>query len=154
MSPSVELAARYAETFAACWREPDPERFLKRFCEAMTEDIRLEQPLIPASVGQAGFCAEFRRLRRFVPDLRGELKHWAWSGEYLFIELRLSGSLGRKQISWTLIDRLRLDEQGLCSERISYFDPLPLILSICLTPSCWLRLLRSGMIPPLLRSLR
>lgn len=149
-----ELAARYAETFAACWRETQPERFLDCFCASMTPQIRLEQPLVPTSTGHEAFRREFGRLRRFVPDLRGELRHWAWSGDYLYLELDLSGSLGKRRVSWRLIDRLQLDEQGLCAERVSFFDPLPLLLRIMLTPSCWGRLLVSGMLPALLRALR
>ena len=54
-----ELAARYAETFAACWRETQPERFLDCFCASMTPQIRLEQPLVPTSTGHEAFRREF-----------------------------------------------------------------------------------------------
>lgn len=147
-------AERYVETFAACWKQDDAETFLADFCSSMHEDIRLIQPLVPPSHGHAAFRREFARLRRFVPNFQGEVKHWAWSGEVLYIELELRGTLGNRQVSWRLIDRFRLDEQGQCRERISFFDPLPLLLRIALLPGGWPRLLRSGMVGSMLRSLR
>ena len=150
----LTLATNYVKTFSSCWQLEDPELFLKHFCESMTSNIRLEQPLMPISNGHKQFSREFRCLKTFIPDLKGTVKHWSWNGDYLYIELSLGGTLGKNYVEWNLLDRLKLDEQGKCSERISYFDPLPLILRIILTPTSWFRLFRSGMIGLMIKGVK
>lgn len=149
-----QAAERYVDIFSKCWKLKDPQLFLDQFCDSMSKDIRLEQPLIPTSIGHQAFRQEFYRLRTFIPDINGNVTSWSWNSMYLYIELTLSGTLGGRNVAWNLVDRLKLDKDNKCSERISYFDPLPLILYIILTPTCWIRLLRSGMLLAMIRSLK
>jgi hypothetical protein len=45
--------------------------------------------------------------------------------------------LGGSPISWPGVDRFVVDENGLATERVSYFDPLPLMGAAALRPKAW-----------------
>ena len=142
MSDSADFVGRFAEA----WAEPTPERLLA----LLHPDVRLVAPLMATTVGHEEARREFSRLLELVPDVHGTVERWAGEGELVFIEFVLAGTLGRRPIDWRLVDRFRL-EGGLGIERISYFDPLPLMVAIARTPSAWGRLWRSGLGPPLKR---
>jgi hypothetical protein len=55
----------------------------------------------------------------------------------VLIDFTLSGSAGGAPISWPAVDRIEIGEDGLATERISYFDPLPLILAVLRRPRVW-----------------
>jgi hypothetical protein len=59
------------------------------------------------------------------------------------IHITLSGSAGGSPISWRAIDRISIGADGLATERVSYFDSLPLILTVARRPRVWPGFLRS-----------
>jgi hypothetical protein len=59
------------------------------------------------------------------------------------IDLTVSGTAGGSPISWRAIDRISIGADGLATERVSYFDSLPLILTVARRPRVWPAFLRS-----------
>jgi hypothetical protein len=58
-------------------------------------------------------------------------------------ELALGGSAAGSPIALTAVERIAIGEDGLATERISYFDSLPLILTVARPPRVWPGFLRS-----------
>jgi hypothetical protein len=50
---------------------------------------------------------------------------------------------GGKPISWRAVDCILLDEDGLATERISYFDSAPIALAALGRPRAWPAFVRS-----------
>jgi hypothetical protein len=138
-----QQARRFVAEFAKGWDQPDFNRFITHFRRWFDADVRLCQPLAPDGVGHKALIEQFRRLFVLIPDLSGAVRRWAARDDDVFIELELSGTLGRKPISWTACDRIVLRD-GIAVERRSYFDPTPLVLAALRRPSAWPRLLRSA----------
>ena len=69
-----------------------------------------------------------------ITDLTGEVRRWGQTDDGVLIELTLSGRLGGRPITLEAIDRLVIGEDGLATERISYFDPTPLVLTAARRP--------------------
>jgi hypothetical protein len=136
---------------------PDADAFVAKFCQfwsapsaadmtrLLTEDVVLVQPLSRPMRGLAAAQAKFSRIFAWVPDMRAEVDAWSSSGALLFIEFRLSGSYGKKRVVWHAVDRLRLRGAFAC-ERVSYFDPSPILRAVARQPTAWLDVLRSGVL--------
>ena len=131
-------AAEFVERFAGAWADPSPERLNG----LLHPDVRLVQPLEGEVRGHAGTSAMWRRTFGLIPDLRGEVVDWAERGELLVIAVRLHGTLGGRPVEWVSSDHIRLRE-GRISERIAYFDPLPLVVALLRAPSAWPRYVRA-----------
>ena len=84
----------------------------------------------------------FGPLFKAIPDLTGTLRRWGQTDDGVFIELTLCGHLGNRQVEWTVVDRIIL-EDGKIRERRSYFDPAPLLRAVALRPRASLPLLLS-----------
>jgi hypothetical protein len=134
--PQTSVHEDFVQRFTEAWADPSPERLNA----LLHPDVRLEQPLDGVVVGHEAAGELWSRLFAAIPDLRGEVLSWAGRGDHLFIELKLSGTLGGRPLEWVTSDRIRL-EDGLVAERVAYFDPLPLILAGLRRPSAWPRLL-------------
>ena len=135
----------FVERFARWWSDPDPDRL----GDLLTEDVRLVQPIVPDTFTLTEATEAFRRLFRFLPDLRGEVHDSSVNGNLVFIHFTLSGTYGGRPISWDAVDRFVLREDGLATERVSFFDSQPLALQMLLRPRGWLQLARSGFRPQL-----
>jgi hypothetical protein len=136
-------AAEFVRRFAAGWAGPSPEELL----DLLDEHVRLVQPIIPPSTGRAAADATFfRPLLRFIPDLRVKVERWSAAGDVLFIEWTASATLAGREISWPGVDRFVLSGQRAI-ERVSYFDPLPLLVATLRRPRSWLAFRRSGIRP-------
>jgi hypothetical protein len=61
------------------------------------------------------------------------------------IEFDLRGNTGGRPISWRGVDHFTLGEDGLASERLTYFDSLPLILTVLRRPRSWLPFARNAL---------
>lgn len=131
------------ERFAAGWDKPSPHAWDL----LVTEDVVLNQPLIPASVGRAAWADEVRRLLVLIPDLRGYVTSWAGRDDLLFIELTLSGTLRGSRLSFSVVDKLWLDADGMVNRRDSFFDPGAVAAAILRNPRAWLPWWRSGVGP-------
>jgi ketosteroid isomerase-like protein len=137
--------ADFVERFAAWWADPDPDRL----GDLLAEDVRLVQPIMPDTSTLAEAIEAFRRLLRFIPDLRAEVHDAARDGDVVFVHFTLTGSYGGRPISWGAVDRFVVREDGLAAERVSFFDSQPLAAQILLRPRGWAQLARSGFRPRL-----
>ena len=78
---------------------------------------------------------------RQVIQARGVIETWAARGDTLFIELTFEGSLGGRPLRWAGIDRITLKD-GLATERVARFDPLPILAAVATRPRAWPRFAR------------
>jgi hypothetical protein len=68
---------------------------------------------------------------------------WGATDDGVLIEFTLSGVAGGKPISWDAVDRFVVGEDGLATERVSYFDAMPIVLTAVRRPRAWPAFLRS-----------
>jgi hypothetical protein len=136
----LDAAAAWVEAFADGWRAPaNAEAFADHFERWLDPEIRLVQPQVPVVIGHAAFREQFARpLFALVPDLHGTVEGWASSGDTLYIELRLEGSVGGRRVTMRTCDRVKL-RNGLAVERVAHLDPTPLLAAIARTPRAWPR---------------
>ena len=127
---AAPAAAEFVERFSAAWADPSPERLL----ELTHPDVVLIQPGMPRLEGTERARRGWARLFALWPDLRAEVDRWSATGDYVFIDFRLRATVGRRPFEWPAVDRVLL-ENGLVRERVSYFDPLPLMLESLKRPS-------------------
>jgi SnoaL-like protein len=145
-----EAAARWVEMFAKGWANPvDTDTFSDHFDPWFDPEVRMIQPSLRATVGRKAFREEFARpLFTLVPDLHGTVENWASAGDVIYIELRLEGTVGKRQFALDTCDRIKLRE-GKAIERVAYLDPAPLLKAVARSPRAWPRFIRTQ-----LRSLR
>ncbi len=107
------------------------------------------QPSVRPTVGRRAFREEFARpLFELVPDLSGTVENWAVSGDTVYIELRLEGTVGGRRFTMDTCDRITL-RNGKAVERFAYLDAAPLIKAVAASPRAWPKFIRTQ-----LRSLR
>jgi ketosteroid isomerase-like protein len=143
-------AQAWVEMFAEGWANPvDADRFCDHFDPHFQPEVRMIQPSVKPVVGKQAFREEFARpLFELVPDLHGTVESWAASGDVVYIELRLEGTVGRRAFTIHTCDRITLRD-GKAVERVAYLDPAPLVKAVARSPRAWPRFLRTQ-----LRSLR
>ena len=146
----MSRAADFVESFRRYWAAPT----LGGFDAVLADDVVLVQPLSPTMRGLPEVRAGFTPIFTWLPDLRGEVDCWGAEGDAVFIEFRLRATLGGKPLEWPVVDRFLLREDGKAVERVTYFDPLPIIAAALLRPSCWWSFVRSGAAGALLASFR
>lgn len=137
----------FTQRFADFWASPSPERM----AELLHPEVVLIQPLSRPMIGLAAAQDEFRRLFAFLPDLKATVDRALGGDELLYIEFRLHASLGRERIEWPVVDRFYLQD-GKALERMTYFDPLPILLRMLRHPSRWWPWWKSGTCRPWVRS--
>jgi SnoaL-like domain len=125
-------AAAFVARFADAWAAPTPERL----SSLLHPEVCLVQPLERKVRGLEEVDAMWGRTFGLMPDLRGEVLRWAERDGFLVIELRLSGTLGKRRVEWITSDHIRL-EDGLVKERVAHFDPTPLVAALARTPRAW-----------------
>ncbi len=133
------LAADFAARFAEYWRAPTPERLSL----VLAERVRLVAPMTPSTETLADGQRVFAGLFELIPDLTGEMHRWGATDDGVLIEFTLSGTVGGKPIAWPAVDRFVLGEDGLATERINYFDSMPVALAAATRPRAWPAFLRS-----------
>jgi hypothetical protein len=128
----------FVAAFAEAWSPPnDLQRALARYLPLLAEDVRLVQPQIPTLVGHEQFRVEFAEpMFAMIPDLHGEVRHWAARGDDVYLDIEMRGTLGGRPVSFTSCDRFTLRD-GLVAERVSFSDPSPLIAAILTRPRAW-----------------
>lgn len=133
-SPAGESAAAdFARRFAEFWAAPSPERL----DTVLAPQVRLVAPMTPTTHTLEEGKRTFADLLELIPDLTGEVHRWGATADGVLIEFTLSGSAGGGPISWHAVDRFVLGEDGLATERISYFDSAPIVLTVARRPRAW-----------------
>ena len=132
-------AADFVERFRAYWRAPSVDGL----DALLAPDVRLAAPLTPTTHTLAEGKRAFAALLSLAPDLTAEVHRWGPTRDGVLIEFTLSGSPAGVAASWPAIDRIVLREDGLASERVSYFDPAPLAVKVLRRPRAWPAFLRS-----------
>jgi hypothetical protein len=135
-------AARFVADFAAGWSSPNYEEFIAYFCDRFDENALLSQPMAADGIGHNHLREQFRRLFILFPDLSGTVERWAAQNNEVFVQLRLTGSLGRKTVTWIACDVFVLRGR-IATERRSFFDAGPVRRAIIRQPAAWPRLVRS-----------
>jgi ketosteroid isomerase-like protein len=143
-------AAAWVAMFAQGWADPvDTDTFCDHFDPWFDDEVRMIQPNIRPIVGRKAFREQFARpLFTLVPDLHGTVENWAASGDLVYIELRLEGTIGKRRFTLRTCDRIKLRD-GKATERVAYLDPGPLLKAVVASPRSWPRFVRTQ-----LRSLR
>jgi ketosteroid isomerase-like protein len=137
-------ASEWVAMFAEGWANPvDADTFCDHFDPWFEDDVRMIQPSLRTTVGRKAFREEFARpLFALVPDLHGTVESWSGTGDALYIELRLDGTIGRRRFTMHSCDRIKL-RNGRAIERVAYLDPAPLLKAVALSPRAWPGFVRS-----------
>jgi ketosteroid isomerase-like protein len=141
-APTSTSAVEFVEFFATGWTigAHDPDGFFRHFEQRLHPAAAFIQPIAPERKGPRALRELFGPLFEAIPDLDGKVVRWGETDDGVFIELTLSGHLGRKSLEWTVVDRIILVD-GKIRERRSYFDSAPLIKAVALRPRAALPLL-------------
>lgn len=135
------------EKFAKGWAHPGPHAW----DDMLTEDVELIQPMLAPAHGREQFGDEVRRLLRLAPDISGEVLDWAGRDNVLFIDLRLTATIGRAPLTFRTLDKLRITPDAMVSQRDAFFDTAPIAATLLTRPRAWWPWFRSGVGPPLAR---
>jgi hypothetical protein len=143
-------AEAWVEMFTEGWANPvDADTFCDHFDPWFQPEVRMIQPSVRPIVGRQAFREAFARpLFDLVPDLHGVVENWASSGDTLYIELRLEGTIGRTPFTMHSCYRIKLRD-GKAIERFAYLDATPLVKAVARSPRSWPKFLKTQ-----LRSLR
>lgn len=127
------VAADFVRRFTEFWRDPDPERL----DTVLAPNAMLSAPMIPTTRGLEAGKRAFAELFELIADMTAEVHRWGATSDGVLIEFTVHGTVAGTPISWHSVDRFVLDENGLAGERFTYFDSLPLILSLVRHPRAW-----------------
>ena len=143
-APRPADAARFVEKFTAAWERPTVEAL----AALLHPEVRLRAPMMNPTDGYAASREEMRRLLLLWPDVHIEVDRWSATDDLVFIDITMHATVAGQPTRIRAIDRILLRD-GLVLERVSYVaDPLPLLMTMLLRPSGWLRWWRSGVGPP------
>jgi ketosteroid isomerase-like protein len=131
--------ADFVARFASFWSAPAPDRL----GDVLAEDVRLVTPMTPDSTTLEGARRSFAEIFELITDMTGTVRRWSPTDDGVLIELTLSGRVGGQPVSLNAIDRVVIGEDGRATERISYFDPTPLVLTALRRPRSWPRFART-----------
>ncbi len=126
-------AADFVRRFEEFWRAP----VVGRLDTLLAEGVCLAAPMVPTTHSLPAGEQVFQDLFDLIPDLRAEVDRWGPTGDGVLIEFTASGTAGGGPVSWRGVDRFSLDDDGLAIERETYFDSLPLILTLARRPRAW-----------------
>jgi hypothetical protein len=118
-----DVLADFADRFARFWAAPEPEAL----AGLLAETVHLEAPLMPTTDGLAAAMQAFSDLLAGMPDLTGEVHRWGPHDDGLFIEFTLHFGRDDGAPAVRAVDDFLVGADGLATERISYFDPSPLL---------------------------
>jgi ketosteroid isomerase-like protein len=134
-----EQAADFVRRFEEFWRTPTAEQL----ATVLAADARLVAPMTPTTRTLADGQRAFAELFELIPDLSGEVHRWGATEDGVLIEFTLSGTAGGGPISWDAVDRFVVGEDGLATERITYFDSTPVALTVARRPRVWPSFIRT-----------
>lgn len=135
----AQAAADFARRFGEYWSAPTPERLDM----VLAEGARLVAPMTPTTATLEEGRRAFAELLELIPDLTGEVHRWGATADGVLVEFTLRGTAGGGPLSWHAVDRFVLGEDGRATERVSYFDSAPIVLTVARRPRAWPAFLRS-----------
>jgi ketosteroid isomerase-like protein len=136
---SDAVAADFVRRFAEYWQAPKPEAL----DTVLAQRVRMVAPMTPVTNTLEEGRQVFAELFELIGDLTAEVHRWGATADGVLIEFTLSGTAGGKPISWDVVDRFILGEDGLATERVTYFDSAPIVLTAARRPRTWPAFLRS-----------
>jgi hypothetical protein len=128
-----ESAEDFVRRFEEFWRAPAPERL----DTVLAQQVRLSAPMVPTTHTLAEGKQAFADLFELIPDMTAEVHRWGATEDGVLIEFTASGTAGGAPVSWRAVDRFTLGADGLATERATYFDSLPLVLTLARRPRAW-----------------
>lgn len=131
------------EKFAKGWAQPA----VHAWDDLLAEDVDLTQPMLAAARGRDRYHDEIRRLLALAPDVTGEVLSWAGRSDVVFIDLRITATIGAARVSFRTFDQLRITPSATVVRREASFDPAPIALAVARHPSAWWPWWRSGLGP-------
>jgi hypothetical protein len=123
---------RVVADFTEAWAHPRVDRF----AELLHPDCTLLQPVTKPIRGREAARAEFAKLLRWLPDLRGVVDRSAVHDDLALIAWRLFFDLGGTPYELRIVDRI-LVADDLIKEREAYYDSLGLMLALLRHPTSW-----------------
>ena len=132
-------AADFIRRFSEFWQAPDVERL----DTVLAANARLSAPMVPTTSGLEAGKRSFAELFAQIPDITAEVHRWGRTADGVLIEFTARGTAGGRPVSWDAVDRFVTNEQGLATERATYFDSTPLLLTIARRPRAWPGFLQS-----------
>jgi ketosteroid isomerase-like protein len=132
-------AADFVRRFEDFWSAPTPERL----DIVLAPDARLSAPMMPTTQGLKEGGRAFADLFELVSDISIEVHRWGATADGVLIEFTVRGTAAGAPVSWESVDRFVVGENGLASERFTYFDSLPLVLNLARRPKAWPAFVRS-----------
>jgi ketosteroid isomerase-like protein len=133
MNRDDERAANFVARFTEFWMAPAVERL----DTLLAPDARLSAPMIETTHGLDEGKRAFAELFVLILDMTAEVHRWGTTEDGVLIEFTVRGTAGGAPVSWQSVDRFVLDEEGLATERFTYFDSLPLVLALAKRPRAW-----------------
>lgn len=132
-------AADFVRRFEEFWSDPDP----KRLDMVLGPDVRLSAPMVPTTQGLEDGRRAFADLFELIRDVRLDVHRWGATADGVLIEFTVHGKAAGRPISWESVDRFVLGDDGLATERFTYYDSLPLVLALARRPKAWPAFVRS-----------
>lgn len=129
----------FVRQFETIWAEP--RKHLDTFLDFLSPEIRLTAPIVGTTVGREAGLRAFRDAFAALPDLTGRVRAWAARGDYLYIDMEFTATIGRRRVTWPNVDRFRF-EGDLAVERHAFFDPLATLGAFLSSPKGWGQLYR------------
>jgi hypothetical protein len=134
-----DRAADFVRRFTEFWQAP----VLDRLDTVLAPNARLSAPMISTTHGLDAGKRAFADLFELIPDMTADVHHWGATSDGVLIEFTVRGTAGGAPVSWQSVDRFVLNDDGLATERFTYFDSLPLVLTLVRRPRTWPRFMRS-----------
>jgi hypothetical protein len=134
-----DLAADFVRRFAVFWQAP----VVEHLDTVLADDARLAAPMVSTTHGLEAGKRAFAELFELIPDMTAEVHRWGATSDGVLIEFTVRGTASGAPISWQSVDRFVLNEDGLATERFTYFDSLPLLLTLVRRPRTWPGFMRS-----------
>lgn len=132
-------AADFVRRFEEFWAAPSRERL----AAVIAPDARLVAPMTPTTHNLDDGWQSFAQLLELMPGLSTTVHRWGATADGVLIEFSMSGTAGGAPISWEVVDRFTLRPDGLATERITYFDSVPIALTVARRPRAWPSFARS-----------
>ncbi len=132
-------AADFVRRFEEFWAAPSHERL----AAVIAPDARLVAPMTPTTHDLDDGWQSFANLLELMPGLSTTVHRWGATTDGVLIEFTMSGTAGGAPISWEVVDRFTLRPDGLATERITYFDSVPIALTVARRPRAWPSFARS-----------